>query len=130
VKLLLDTHCWLWMQVSPQKFGIESRNLLTDPDNLLLLSAASSWEIGIKWSLGKLPLPDPPNIYVPRCLERQGVQGLAIEHRHALQAASLPSHHRDPFDRLLLSQAMLEELVLLTADRQLEAYSGVQLLWP
>jgi PIN domain nuclease of toxin-antitoxin system len=117
------------MQVSPDRFRPENRALLTDPESILLLSAASSWEIGIKWATGKLLLPEEPETYVPRRLERQGVSGLAIEHRHALHAAALPPHHRDPFDRLLIAQAELEELVLLTADRQLEPYSGIELLW-
>lgn len=117
------------MQVSPEEFRPETRKILTDPENNLWLSAASSWEIGIKWALGKLPLPEPPASYVPRCLERQGVRGLAIEHRHALMTTGLPSHHRDPFDRMLIAQALAENLVLLTADRQLESYSDVKFLW-
>lgn len=128
MRILLDTHCWLWMQVSPKRISEEVRKVLTDPETQLFLSAASSWEIAIKWALGKLPLPVPPMEYVPRGLERQGVAGLPVQHRHALHTATLPRHHRDPFDRLLIAQAQLEELVLVTADEQLAAYEGVDLL--
>ncbi len=128
MRFLLDTHCWLWMQVSPKRIPARVRGTLTDPENELLLSAASSWEIAIKWALGKLPLPVPPEEYVPRCLERQGVTGLPVQHRHALHTAGLPRHHRDPFDRLLIAQAQLEKLTLVTADQQLAAYDGFDLL--
>ncbi len=128
MRILLDTHCWLWMQVDPERFSDESRRLIEDPDNELLLSAASSWEIAIKYELGKLPLPEPPASYVPGRMQASGTAPLPVEHSHALHVAELPDHHRDPFDRLLVSQAMLERLVLLTADRQLEPYD-VQLHW-
>ncbi len=129
MRILLDTHCWLWMQTSPESFSAEARDLLTDPEHELYLSAASSWEIGIKWALGKLPLPAPPIEYVPRTMERQGVLGLAVEHRHALHMCTIPLRHRDPFDRLLLAQAQLERLFFLTADRQLSGYDGVDFVW-
>lgn len=129
MKILLDTHCWLWMQVSPDRISAQVQEVLTDPENELFLSAASSWEIAIKWALGKLPLPTPPMEYVPRGLERQGVTGLPVQHRHALHTATLPQHHRDPFDRLLIAQAQLEQLTLLTADEKLGSYEGVDLLW-
>ncbi|MCP4663109.1 MAG: type II toxin-antitoxin system VapC family toxin [bacterium] len=122
MKLLLDTHCWLWMQMAPGRLSEPATEWLADSSNELFLSAVTSWEIAVKWSLGKLPLPMPPEEYVPSRMERQGVRGLAIQHRHALHTASLPLHHRDPFDRLLIAQAQLEKLPLLTADRQLEAY--------
>ncbi len=128
MKFLLDTHCWLWMQVSPERISDKVLDQLTDPENVLFLSSASSWEIAIKWALGKLPLPLAPEEYVPRCLERQGVVGLPIQHRHALHTASLPRHHRDPFDRLLVAQAELEKLTLVTADKKLAAYDGIDLL--
>ena len=122
MKLLLDTHCWLWMVAASHRLDEATRSLLLDEDNDLLLSAASSWEIAIKHALGKLPLPAPPAEYVPSRMIATGVAGLPVEHRHALRVAALPPHHRDPFDRLLVSQAQLEGLTLLTADPQLEAY--------
>lgn len=129
MRILLDTHCWLWMQMAPERLAGSVRELLADPDHRLYFSAASSWEIAVKWALGKLPLPASPAEYVPSRLERQGVEGLPVHHRHALMVASLPHHHRDPFDRLLLAQAQAEDLAFLTADRQLAAYEGVDFLW-
>lgn len=123
MRLLIDTQCWLWMQAEPDRFSFETRALLLDPGNELFLSAASSWEIAIKYALGKLPLPEPPSTYVPSRLQSSGVIGLAIEHAHALHVESLPLHHRDPFDRLLVAQAQLEELPIVTADRALASYS-------
>jgi PIN domain nuclease of toxin-antitoxin system len=120
---LLDTQCWLWMQAEPDRFSAETRKLLLSPGNELYLSAASSWEIAIKYALGKLPLPEPPASYVPSRMQTSGVIGLAIEHAHALRVDSLPPHHRDPFDRLLVAQAQLEDLSLVTADRVLAQYS-------
>ena len=128
MKLLLDTQCWLWMQASPEKLNDKARELLVDPANDLLLSAASSWEIAIKYALGKLPLPLPPVEYVVSRMETSGTSPLPIQHSHALHAGSLPLHHADPFDRLLIAQAQLEELEILTVDRQFEAYQ-VNLLW-
>ena len=128
MRILLDTHCWLWMLTDPRRFSTESRLLLEDPGNQLLLSAASSWEIAIKYELGKLALPEPPTSYAPDRMHSSGTGSLPIEHSHALHAGELPDHHRDPFDRLLISQARLEKLVLLTADPQLEPYD-VDLHW-
>ena len=122
MKLLLDTHVWLWLQASPDRIEPGTLTQLEDVSNELLLSAASSWEIAIKYALGKLPLPLPPEEFVPGRMERSQVRGLPIEHRHALHVATLPAHHRDPFDRLLIAQAQLEGLPVVTADRQFEEY--------
>lgn len=116
------------MQAKPQRLSQQARALLQDPGNQIFLSAASSWEIAIKYALGKLPLPVPPVEYVLSRMETSGTSPLPIQHSHALHAGSLPLHHADPFDRLLVAQAQLEELEILTADRQLEAYQ-VNLLW-
>ena len=128
MKILLDTHCWLWMLAQPRRLSPQTRSLLEDPENQLLFSAASSWEIAIKHALGKLPLPMPPAEYVLSRIETSGTTPLAIQHSHALLAGSLPRHHGDPFDRLLIAQAQLEKVPILTADRQFEAYE-VELLW-
>jgi PIN domain nuclease of toxin-antitoxin system len=105
-----------------------TRALLEDPENQLFLSAASAWEIAIKYALGKLPLPIPPTEYVPSRMETSGISPLPVQHSHALLAGSLPRHHGDPFDRILIAQAQLEAVPILTADRQFEAYA-VDLLW-
>lgn len=122
MRILLDTHCWLWMQAKSSRLSPATRALLQDPENQLFLSAASSWEIAIKYALGKLPLPLPPAEYVPSRMESSGTTALPIQHGHALLAGSLPHHHADPFDRLLIAQASAEGLRLLTVDPQFEAY--------
>ena len=122
MRFLVDTHCWLWLQASPERLAPEMLSQLADPDNELLLSAASSWEIAIKFALGKLPLPEPPAVYVPRRMAASGSRGLAVEHAHTLRVADLPTHHRDPFDRLLIAQAQIEKLTIVTVDRQFERY--------
>jgi PIN domain nuclease of toxin-antitoxin system len=129
VRILLDTHCFLWLQVAPERLSERTRQLLASPRNSLFLSAASAWEIAIKYALGKLPLPSPPARYIPTRMRWSGTQGLAVEPRHALRVAGLPPHHRDPFDRLLIAQAQLERMTVLTVDPQFEAYD-VKLLPP
>lgn len=124
---LLDTYVWLWLLVSPERLGPRTLGLLTDASSRLLLSAVSSWEIAIKYSLGRLQLPMPPAAYVPDRMRRTGVEGLPISHAHALRVASLAAHHRDPFDRLLVAQAQEEGLPILTADPIFARY-GVEVL--
>ena len=121
-RVLLDTHCWLWLQAEPDRFSPEVLRELGDPSVELLLSAASAWEIAIKYALGKLPLPEPPASYVPSRLERSGTTELSVSHSHALHVASLPGHHRDPFDRLLVAQAQIERVAILSADPLLSPY--------
>ena len=116
MKLLLDTQAWLWMQAAPERFNDEALGLVEDAAVTLLFSSASSWEIAIKWSLGKLKLPEPPEDYVPSRLRSSGVTPLPVEHSHALRVASLEQHHRDPFDRLLVAQSLVERVPILTAD--------------
>jgi len=110
------------MQAQSKRLSPQARAALQDADNQLLLSAASSWEIAIKYALGKLPLPLPPAEYVPSRMATSGTTPLPVQHAHALHAGTLPPHHADPFDRLLIAQAQLESLTLLTADDKLEAY--------
>ena len=121
-RILLDTHVWLWLQSDTKRFSDFVLDQLRDRSNEILLSAASSWEISIKYGLGKLPLPDRPETYVPDRMARSGVEGIAVSHAHSLRVAELPDHHRDPFDRLLISQAQVENLELMTVDRRLDLY--------
>jgi PIN domain nuclease of toxin-antitoxin system len=122
MKFLLDTHVWLWTLVSPQRISADTRELLAKPENSLLLSAASSWEIAIKYRLGKLPLPEPPARFIPPRLVRDGIESLSVQYHHAQAVAELPEHHKDPFDRLLVAQARIERLILVTADPKLADY--------
>jgi PIN domain nuclease of toxin-antitoxin system len=122
VRLLLDTQVWLWLQIRPERVRDEVRDRLADEATELLLSAASSWEIAIKHALGKLPLPGAPRDYVPSRMRADAVDGLPVTHAHALRVCDLPHHHGDPFDRLLVAQAQLEDLTIVTADPQIERY--------
>jgi PIN domain nuclease of toxin-antitoxin system len=128
VRLLLDTHCFLWWFADDRRLGERARELIGDGDNDVFVSAASSWEIAIKASLGKLTLPEPPDVYVPARLASQEMRGLPIEHVHALRVASLPAYHQDPFDRLIVAQAQLEKLPILTVDENIAAYE-VDAVW-
>lgn len=110
------------MVAASDRLGPDARAILEDPGNELLLSAASSWEIAIKHALGKLPLSEPPDWYVPSRMAATGVIPLRIEHPHALAEAKLPRHHRDPFDRLLIAQAYLEGIPLMTSDAAFAEY--------
>ena len=123
MRILLDTQCWLWMSLSPERFSTRGRALVEDTGNILYLSVASAWEIGIKHALGKLGLPELPEVYVPARMTSLGVQSLAIEQSHALRVAALPAHHRDPFDRLLVAQSQLEDLPILTTDAAIALYN-------
>jgi PIN domain nuclease of toxin-antitoxin system len=122
VTYLLDTHIWLWMLADPSRIRADLLAEMTSSRTGLLLSAASSWEIAIKWAMGRLPLPELPDSYVPSRMQRTGVTGLAVEHVHALHVATLPAHHRDPFDRLIVAQARVEKLTIVTADHVFDAY--------
>ena len=116
MNVLLDTHVWLWMLSSPDRLAVDARRLVEDADTALMLSAASSWEIAIKHALGRLPLPEAPEQYVPERMRITAVDPLPIEHTHALRVSRLAPHHRDPFDRMLVAQAQVERVPLLTAD--------------
>ncbi len=122
MKVLLDTHCWLWWITEPERLNENAKGLISHPANEIYFSSASAWEIAIKYRLGKLPLPESPDLYVPRMLAHDEIQALTVELRHALHVAALPLHHRDPFDRMLVAQAQLEKMSLVTADPQFERY--------
>ena len=127
MRILLDTHVFLWLHTEPERLG-EHLPVVEDQRNELLLSAASSWEIAIKHGLGRLPLPEPPQRYVPSRLRAIGPRALPIEHTHALAVAALEPLHRDPFDRLLVAQAGLLDVPILTADPLLARYPVQALL--
>jgi PIN domain nuclease of toxin-antitoxin system len=127
LNLLLDTHVFLWLQTDPERLG-EHLRVVEDQRTTLLLSAASSWEIAIKYQLGKLPLPEAPERYVPVRMRAIGAEALAVEHPHALAVATLPPLHRDPFDRLLVAQATLLDLTIATADPSVAQYAVATVL--
>jgi PIN domain nuclease of toxin-antitoxin system len=128
MKLLIDTHVWLWTLESPARLNAKARRIIEDRMNAIYVSAASAWEIAIKVGLKKLELPLPPSEYVPSRMSELAMLPLPIEPAHVLHVAELPPHHRDPFDRLLVAQSQLENLPILTADPVLRAYD-VRVIW-
>lgn len=122
MKYLLDTSVFLWSNGAPERLNRQATAVLSSKSSEVYLSAASSWEIAIKFALGALRLPSPPLQFIPDALRILSIRSLEISHLHSLAAGALPPHHRDPFDRMLIAQANSEEMVLLTADRVFEKY--------
>jgi PIN domain nuclease of toxin-antitoxin system len=127
VTYLLDTHVLLWSLCEPGRFSAAAADDLRNPDNTLLVSAVSGWEIAIKQSLGKLVLPGPADVWLPEACLRTGIGWLPVTPADALAVGRLPWHHRDPFDRLLVAQVR-GGIVLFTHDRAMEPY-GVPTRW-
>jgi PIN domain nuclease of toxin-antitoxin system len=123
LRLLLDTHVLLWSLGDPNELGDEARSAIVDPDHEVLVSAASTWEIAIKGARGKLRAPDdlPGRIAVLHFAE------LPVTIAHSIEAGSLPRHHGDPVDRMLVAQARLEDLTIVTRDRALAVYDVLTL---
>lgn len=128
MRLLLDTQCWLWWFAQPEKLNENAIKQIADETNEVWLSVASVWEMGIKVSIGKLPLPEKIDHYVSTRMTKLGARSLEIAASHALRVAALPLHHRDPFDRMLIAQAQVEEMTLVSADSTFNQYE-VSLLW-
>jgi PIN domain nuclease of toxin-antitoxin system len=128
VNFLLDTSIFLWALTDPSRLTSRAHGILTGQREALWLSAASAWEIAVKNQLGKLPLPESPARCIPEWMKAGGIHTLDITHRHALGVGELPLHHQDPFDRILITQARLEGMVLLTADRIFKKYE-VETIW-
>ncbi len=122
MRILLDTHILLWALIDPAKLNTDVRVTLEDPEHEVLFSAASVWEMSIKFALGRADFSVPPATIVEAALA-SGFVELPVRSAAALKVASLPHLHRDPFDRLLVAQAMTEPAALYTADTQLVAYS-------
>lgn len=128
MKLLIDTHCWLWQLSAPDRLPAVVLDMLGAPENQVHLSAASAWEITIKHGLGKLTLPEAPDRFLPSRLTALGHSLLPVELGHVLRLVGLPALHRDPFDRMLVAQALAEDMDLVTADRLVAAY-GARVVW-
>lgn len=122
MRLLLDTHVWLWLLTDPGHVDAAVREQVLDGSNELIWSTVCVWEIAVKYASGKLALPEPPERFVPTRMAATRATPLPVRHEHALRVAGLPPHHRDPFDRLLVAQAQVERLMLVTADPQLRPY--------
>jgi len=128
MKVLLDTHTFLWWITDDDRLSSTAREIITNGDNELFLSAATGWEISIKAQLGRIKLPKEPHSFIAEQLRLNSIQSLPIHMSHALHIYSLPNHHRDPFDRMIIAQAQLEDLPILTMDSQIARYQ-IKVIW-
>lgn len=128
MKLLLDSHAFLWWVQGTPPFGRRAAAAVSNPENEVVFSIASCWELAIKLGLGKLRLAQTLDQFIPEQLRLNGFSLLDIRLAHAVRVARLPFRHRDPFDRLLAAQALEEDLTIISADRVFRKYD-VRVLW-
>jgi len=128
MKYLLDTVVWLWSVGPTEKIGAAGQEILSRGDEVIYLSAASVWEIAIKARSGKFHFPEEPARYIPDRLAKQGIRGLPVSQTHALKVYDLDLHHNDPFDRMIIAQAIVEDLTVLTSDRLFGKYP-IEVVW-
>jgi len=128
MKLLVDTCTFLWIAAASPRLSKTAAAAFLDRNNQRYLSAASAWEIGIKHAAGRLPLPERPDIFVPMLREASGIASLDVDEESALHAGRLPGLHSDPFDRILVAQAILHGMTILTPDPAIRQY-GARVLW-
>ena len=122
MNFILDTHSFLWFIAGDERLSSRARQFISDTANSPFLSIASLWEMAIKLSIGKLKLAQPIEVMIPYQMEINGIRLLDIKLEHVVIVATLPYHHRDPFDRLLIAQAMAEQMPIVTRDTQFGAY--------
>lgn len=128
MRILLDTHSFIWFNTDDPKLSSKAKSLIEDPGNQKLLSVAVGFEIAIKASLGKLTLTEPIDFFLERPLRKNDWSLLAVEVAHLAILSKLEFHHRDPFDRLLVAQSFIEDVPLVSTDKALDAYE-VNRLW-
>ena len=128
MKILVDTCTFLWIAAESPRLSKTAAAAFLDRNNERYLSAASAWEITIKHASGRLPLPERPDIFVPRLREASGIAALEIDEESALHAGRLPGLHADPFDRMLVAQAIVHGMTILTPDPAIEQYAA-RVLW-
>lgn len=128
MNLILDTHTVLWFGRASPQLSREALQLIQDPENDLFLSIASPWEVGIKISTGKLVLGEPVDAFFSEQIRLLSLRLLPVSLAHVARVATLPFHHRDPFDRMLVAQSLTENMALVSADAILDAY-GITRLW-
>ena len=128
MRILLDTVTFIWMAEGHPKLSAAARSLISDASNEIFLSAASAWEIAVKHDLGRLDLRVLPDEYVSQQRQLHRIESLSIDEAAALQSSKLPDVHRDPFDRILISQAILGGMAIVTPDRLIRRYP-VRTVW-
>lgn len=122
MRILLDTHAFLWWITDDDRLSAVASGSIGASDNQVFLSAASAWEIMTKSRIGRLPLPEPVDGFIARHLEENAFQPLPITMRHTFELGTLPDLHRDPFDRILVAQALVEKIPLVTGDQAVRSY--------
>jgi len=127
-KIILDTHTFIWWVDDDQRLSAKAKKVIENMDNQCFLSLASSWEMAIKSSLGKLKLTIPVKEYIPQHLAANDFKQLDITLRHVARVEALPWHHRDPFDRLLVAQAVEEKMMIVSAEASFDSYK-VKRIW-
>lgn len=128
MRLLLDTHTFLWFLLDDPQLSPTARGLIVDPTNDPEVSRATYWEIAIKISLGKYELPEPDDVFIEREMATNDFRILPIEPKHTAGLVTMPFHHRDPFDRLMIAQATVEGIPILSVDSVFDAYP-ITRLW-
>jgi PIN domain nuclease of toxin-antitoxin system len=122
MKIVLDTHIFLWFISGDGRLSIGLRDIIRDSEHEVYLSAVSIWEAMVKYQLGKLPLPEPPETYLPKQRDRHQISSLSLDEGSVVQLAKLPPLHREPFDRMLICQALQNGLTIATVDNAVRAY--------
>lgn len=128
MRILLDTQAFLWFVLNDPSLSTSACDLITDPDNDILLSPASYWEIAIKVSIGKYQIPGSFDTWMEQQIQVNELEILSIEVAHVAAIVTLPFHHKDPFDRLLVAQALVEKIPIISVDSVLDNY-GVNRYW-
>ncbi len=123
MKILLDTHIFLWFISGDSRLSTDVRDVIRDLDNEIYVSVVSVWESIVKYQLGKLPLPEPPETYLPKQRELHQIASLTLDESSIAQLAKVPPLHRDPFDRMLICQALQYGLTIATVDAAVRVYS-------
>jgi PIN domain nuclease of toxin-antitoxin system len=128
MRLLLDTQAFLWWIGNSQDLSQTAKEAIADENSEVFFSVVSAWEIVIKAKLGKLPLPELPDVLIPKMLERHDFQTLPVTLQHTLKVYDLPDLHKDPFDRLLIAQALVDDLIFVSSDSLVKQYK-IGMLW-
>ena len=128
MNILLDTHTFLWWVAEDAQLSLRAKEIIANPDNKIYFSVVSAWEIIIKVGIGKLSLSESPETYIPSRITANQFEILAVQMSHILKINSLPNFHKDPFDRLLIAQSLVEDLSLLTVDNAIAQYP-VKTIW-
>lgn len=123
MRILLDTHIFLWLISGDVQLSTNVQDAIRNPDNEVYLSAVSVWEAIVKYQLGKLPLPEHPETYLPRQRDLHQIKSLDLDESSVIELAKLPPLHRDPFDRMLICQALKDSLTIATVDAVVRAYA-------